>query len=161
MRNIAVLMAFALSSWGLRAAPIPKKPATVPPKVDTQVKQLQGTWDWNPDFPQSDAEPRIDLLRVVIKDDVLTFHYAFRGERFSVATRFKLNLKAMPKEMDFTPTEGNVKGKTYLARYEMKDNQLKICYRGPGRSRPTDFDDKRERGHATVFIYLKSSMPKK
>ena len=49
------------------------------------------------------------------------------------------------------------KGKTYLGLYEFKDRELRICYRGPGSSRPKDFADKAADGSSTVFIVLKPS----
>ena len=65
----------------------------------------------------------------------------------------------LPKEIDFTPTEGGNKGKTYRGLYEVKAGRLRFCYRGPGSSRPRDFSDQHDpkTNGGTVFIVLKLS----
>jgi uncharacterized protein (TIGR03067 family) len=127
------------------------------PKTDRQL--VQGIWDWDPDVKQQDLRPQVALERVVIKGDTLTFHYNLDGKKFTSATTFKLNATASPREIDFIPTEGSNKGKTYRGLYEVKAGRLRICYRGPGSSRPKDFDDKRDPkiNRGTMFIVLKRS----
>ncbi len=124
------------------------------PKSDSQL--LQGSWDWDPAVEQPDAVPPILLERIVIKGNTLTFHYSLEGKKTPCTTEFKLDPKASPKEIDFTTT-GWGKDQTYRGLYEVKDGQLKICYRGPGCTRPKNFDDKREPNSTftTVFIVLK------
>jgi uncharacterized protein (TIGR03067 family) len=46
---------------------------------------------------------------------------------------------AKPKTMDIKGTDGPNKGKTFLAIYELKDDELTICYDLSGASRPTEF----------------------
>jgi uncharacterized protein (TIGR03067 family) len=46
---------------------------------------------------------------------------------------------ALPNTMDIKGVEGPNKGKTYLAIYELKDDELTICYDLSGDSRPTEF----------------------
>jgi uncharacterized protein (TIGR03067 family) len=127
------------------------------PKGDAQL--VQGSWDWDPAAKQSDAQPQVLLERVVIKGDTLTFHYSLDGKKFTTPTKFTLDPKASPKEIDFTPTDKDNpnKGKAYLGLYEVKAGQLKICYRGPGSTRPKDFDDKSAGNDVTTFIVLKPS----
>jgi uncharacterized protein (TIGR03067 family) len=125
------------------------------PKGDAQL--VQGSWDWDPAAKQSDAKPVILLERVVIKGDMLTFHYNLDGKKSTSPTKFKLDSTASPKRLDFTPTGGSNKGKTYLGLYEVKPQHLKICYRGPGSTRPKDFNDKLDGNDGTVFIVLKLS----
>jgi uncharacterized protein (TIGR03067 family) len=123
------------------------------PKED--AKAIQGDWAWDPAEKQSDARPVVLLDRIAIKGDKLTFHYRLGDQVSKSETKFKLDPKATPKRIDFTPTEGGNKGKTYLGLYELKDGQLKICYRGPGSSRPKSFKDKADGTDGTVFIFLK------
>jgi uncharacterized protein (TIGR03067 family) len=124
------------------------------PKDDS--KAIQGDWAWDPAEKQSDALPPATLDRIVIKGDKLIFHYRIMDKPSISETKFKLDPKASPKKIDFTPTEGANKGKTYLGLYELKDGRLKICYRGPGSSRPKDFNDKLDGNDATTFIFLKT-----
>jgi uncharacterized protein (TIGR03067 family) len=130
-------------------------PAIADDKPTGDARLVQGSWDWDPAVKQSDAKPQVLLEGVVVKGDTLTFHYLSAGERSTCAVTFKLNPDASPKEIDFTPTEGANKDKTYLGLYELKAGQLRICYRGPGSTRPKNFDDKSAGNDATVFIVLK------
>ncbi|MFT3882680.1 MAG: TIGR03067 domain-containing protein [Gemmatales bacterium] len=125
------------------------------PKSDVQL--FQGSWDWDPAAKQSDS--KILVEKVVIKGDTLTIHYNLNGKRNTTPTKFRLDSKATPKEIDFTPTEKNAanRGQTYLGLYEVRAGQLMICYRGPGSTRPKDFKDKSAGNDATVYIVLKPS----
>lgn len=145
LRNLAILTLCSLS--GVAAIARDK------PKDDAQL--VQGSWDWDPAAKQSEAKPQVLLERVVIRGDKLTFHYNLDGKRFTSPTEFKLDPKASHREIDFTPTEGANKGRAYLGLYKIEDGRLWICYRGPGSTRPKDFDDKSAGNDATVFIVLK------
>ena len=105
------------------------------PKDDLQ--RVQGKWDWDPAMKQSDAIPQILLERAVIQGNSLDFHYIFDGKRFTTSTEITLYPGTTPKRIDFTPKDGANKGKTYLGLYEINDGKLRICYRGPGSTRPT------------------------
>jgi uncharacterized protein (TIGR03067 family) len=131
--------------------PAPAAPAAKE-KVDPDAAPLQGTWDWDPAAEQSAALPRVDLERVVVKGDTLTFHYRMGDERFTSVTTFTLDPKAAPKRIDFAKTEGPRKGQTYLGLYEVADGKLRICYRGPGSTRPTAFDEQKDGNSGTMFI---------
>jgi uncharacterized protein (TIGR03067 family) len=127
------------------------------PKDDAQL--IQGSWDWDPVVKQSDAPPVVVLERVVIKGDTVTFHYSMDIKKFTTSAKFTLNPKASPKEIDFTPTDKDNanKGKVYLGLYEIKAGQLRICYRGPGATRPKSFTDTQDGTDLTTFIVLKPS----
>jgi uncharacterized protein (TIGR03067 family) len=144
IRLIAVLV--VCLCWGIAG--------TAQDKSKDDTHRIQGTWDWDPAEAQSDAEPQVILERVVIKGNKLTFHYQLGDQRFTSTTEFKLNPQKGPKEIDFTPLEGANKGKTYLGLYEIMKGRLKICYRGPGSTRPKDFDDKVEGNNGTAFVHL-------
>jgi uncharacterized protein (TIGR03067 family) len=127
------------------------------PKEDAQL--LQGSWDWDPAAKQSDAEPVVLLERIVIKGDSLKFHYSLDGKKFVTATEYKIDPTKSPKQINFAPTDKDNAGKglTYFGLYELKDGQLKICYRGPGSTRPKSFNDKADGNNGTTFITLKPS----
>jgi uncharacterized protein (TIGR03067 family) len=146
---------FALAAFGCTALL-----AQDPPKGDAEL--LRSSWDWDPAAKQSDAEPVVLLERIVIKDNILTFHYSLDGKTFTTPTEFTLESTANPKTIDFSPTDKNNdnRGKAYLGIYELKAGQLKIGYRGPGSTRPKDFDDKQDRktNALTTFIQLKPTL---
>jgi uncharacterized protein (TIGR03067 family) len=131
------------------------------PRDDKEL--LQGRWDWDPAAKQSDAQPVIHLEHVVIKGDTVTFHYKVvkDGTKSTSTSRFTLDPNSSPKFFDFTPNEGGNKGKTYHGLYELKDGRLRICYRGPGSTRPKDFDDKHDpnTNGSTTFIVVKRAPP--
>lgn len=124
-------------------------------KNDSQL--LQGSWDWDPAAKQSDAKPVVLPEHVVIKGDMVTFHYSMNGKPSTSTSRFNLDPNTSPKFFDFTPFGGANKGKTYHGLYELQDGRLRICYRGPGANRPKDFNDKAAGNDGTVFIVLKRS----
>jgi uncharacterized protein (TIGR03067 family) len=105
---------------------------------------------------RSDAKPLVILEEIVFRGDKLVFHYRFGDQRWTATSVFKLDPTATPKAIDFTPMEGPNKGKTYLGRYEIDGRRLRICYRGPGSTRPNDFSDKAVGDDATVFIDVRS-----
>ena len=47
--------------------------------------------------------------------------------------------KKSPKTMDITGTKGPNHGKTFLAIYELKDGNLRVCYDLSGKAPPTEF----------------------
>jgi uncharacterized protein (TIGR03067 family) len=134
--------------------------ASAPAQDQTKVDlgSMQGSWNWDPAYKQSEAKPVILVEGVTIRGDKLTIHYNLDGKKFDSNSTFKINAKAESKEIDFTPTEGSNKGKTYLGLYEFKDGKLHICYRGPGASRPANFDDLQDRktNDSTAFLLLKT-----
>jgi uncharacterized protein (TIGR03067 family) len=127
-------------------------------KPAEDAKRLQGTWAWDPAEKQSEATPRIDVEKVVFDGDRMTIHYVSGDRRVASACKFTLDPSASPPAIDFAPVGGANAGRVYLGRYEfLKDGRLRVYYRGPGSTRPKDFDDKQEKGATagTRFLYLK------
>lgn len=117
-------------------------------------KAVQGTWVVTDHQPQ--AEPKVVYEKAVIKGDKLTLHSDFMGKKHEVECVFKLDPTATPKRIDFTPVSGASKGQTYPGLYELKkDGEMRICYRGPGSTRPKNFDDKNDGAIGTTFLVLK------
>jgi uncharacterized protein (TIGR03067 family) len=44
-----------------------------------------------------------------------------------------------PKTIDFTQTEGEGKGNSFLGIYELGENTRKLCFAPPGKDRPREF----------------------
>jgi uncharacterized protein (TIGR03067 family) len=131
--------------------------AAVPGFAEDKTPALDGSWDWDPTAKQSDAKPVVLLERVVIKGDKLTFHYNLDGKKFTSPVEFKVGpAGGATRDFTFTPLEGANKGQAYLGLCEITAGKLRICYRGPGASRPKDFDDKHDpkTNDGTVFITL-------
>jgi uncharacterized protein (TIGR03067 family) len=97
------------------------------PAVNTDQKDLQGTWK------VTSAEQNGDALDRIV-DNTL----AIDGEKFTIKTKtsdlkgtFELHTGIMPKGMDFKHDEGAVKGETWYANYSLDGDELKICYKDP------------------------------
>jgi uncharacterized protein (TIGR03067 family) len=63
------------------------------------------------------------------------------GKEISAGTS-EIDPTKLPKTIDFVPTMGNDKGKLYLGIYELEGDHRKLCFAGPGKSRPLDFASK-------------------
>ena len=55
------------------------------------------------------------------------------------AGQTKLDPAKSPRAIDITGTKGPDEGKTFLAIYELKGDELKVCYDLSGKSRPAEF----------------------
>lgn len=61
-----------------------------------------------------------------------------------------------PRQLDFTPQDGDDKGKSVLAIYEVSGDELKVCHAEPGKDRPTEFSAKKGSGWTlAVFTRVK------
>lgn len=80
-------------------------------------------------------------------DEVKKFRLTIQGDSFVLSKdsvvvsggTLKLDPTRKPKEVDETATAGPSKGKTFLAIYEIDDEQHRICFAAPGQGRPTEF----------------------
>jgi uncharacterized protein (TIGR03067 family) len=113
------------------------------------MKSVQGLWEVTEHTPQ--GEPKVTYTKVVFTDDKLVMHSTLGGRTYSVECTFKLSTGDGVKRIDFGPS----KERTYPGLYEIKDGKLRICYRGPGSSRPKNFDDKLDGTAVTTFLVLK------
>jgi uncharacterized protein (TIGR03067 family) len=57
-----------------------------------------------------------------------------------------------PTVVDITASEGPNKGKTMQAIFEVKGDEMRVCWSEPGKERPTDFTAKEGSGR-TLTIY--------
>ena len=68
-----------------------------------------------------------------------------------------LNPSKKPTEVDIKPEEGDNQGQTMPGIYELKDDDLKICFAPPDKTRPTKFQSEAGSGHnLIVFKRVKS-----
>jgi len=111
------------------------------------VKQMQGTW--RPLAAEFAGDPFPDqilkTIKLILKDDRYT---ALVGEKSDEGT-YSVDPDKSPKTMDVKGTKGPNEGKTFLTIYELKGDQLRICYDLSGKARPTEFATKKE-----TMLYL-------
>jgi uncharacterized protein (TIGR03067 family) len=128
------------------------------PRTDAQLVQRS----WDSVAKPADVGQPVVLERVIFRGDTLQFHYRAQGAALISATTFKLNTAATPKEIEFTPYQGANADRAYHGLYEFAEGQLRICYRGPGSTRPKDFSDQRDQksNETTTYLLLKPSPTK-
>ena len=131
-------------------------PAQDQTKVD--LGSMQGSWNWDPAYKQSEAKPVILVEGVTIRGDKLTIHYNLDGKKFDSTSTFKINAKAEAKEIDFTPTEGSNKGKTYFGSTSSRTGSCTSAIGGPEPRVPRTSTICRtaKRMTSTAFLLLKT-----
>jgi uncharacterized protein (TIGR03067 family) len=84
---------------------------------------------------------------------------SIKGENFTVrvgeevfGATIKLDPTKTPKAIDFKPLQGPNKGLTALGIYEVKGDELRICYAEVGKERPAEFGSK-EGSHQSLRLY--------
>lgn len=149
---------FSLIAFTFCFMPSAVSPARDQPKpVKSDSDLMQGTWMWDTDHEQSKALPRIDLEKIVVKGNKMTFHYLMGEKRFESEFEFEVRSASMPKELDIKSLDKDEKGKITPGIYEIKDQKLKIAYRGAGSSRPKSFQDEKDGNFLTAWISLKKA----
>ncbi len=136
-----------LLAAGLSAGQVPKD----------RSKDLTGIWLAATYALDGKAATAADLkkVRLIIEDD-RTFKAQNAGQTFLAGT-IKLAPNDNPRAMDITYTEGDLKGKTALAIYELIGDTLRICRAAPGKPRPTAFASKP--GSGLTLMTWKRTMP--
>ena len=98
---------------------------------------MDGTW--KPVAAELAGQPWpkqiLDSMKLIRKDDKYT---VWVGEQSDEGT-VEHDPGKSPKTMDIKGTKGPNKGKTFLAIYEMKGDEMRVCYDLSGQSRPTEF----------------------
>ncbi len=80
----------------------------------------------------------VDSIELILNDEDYTVHV---GKATDMGT-VKREPGKSPKTMDITGTKGPNLGKTFLCIYEIKQDELRVCYDLSGKSRPTEFATK-------------------
>jgi uncharacterized protein (TIGR03067 family) len=130
--------------------------AAQPSKDDASA--LQGAWVIV--GLEADGKPRPEMN---FKGNMLTF----KGQQVTLLERknppitlgFTLDASKKPKTIDLTAAEGPQKGKTLLAIYELKGDELRICFCFMEGKRPDDFTTKAE--DQRELMTLKRGTPSK
>ena len=104
----------------------------------TDLEALSGKWQpTEADLGGNKIDPMLlETARVTYEGDKYTVEVNNKTERGTIV----LDPKKDPKAMDIFPTEGDNNGKTLLAVYEVKGDELKICYSLSPTVRPENFE---------------------
>ncbi|HMP03142.1 MAG TPA: TIGR03067 domain-containing protein [Gemmatales bacterium] len=143
MRCFLALLALVMLSLGSFAD---DKKEDAKPELKGDLKLIQGKW-------------QITLLERdgvrITEEDLKSAAMKINGDRFEYDSpvdgtqegTLKLDDTKKPKHMDVTVASGD----KVLAIYEIKDDELKVCYTGPGSDRPTELSGSSDSG-ATLIV---------
>jgi uncharacterized protein (TIGR03067 family) len=104
------------------------------------TREMDGTWKplsaelAGEKFPQN----VLDTMKLVVNDGKYTVEVGGKSDEGTVT----IDPARSPKAMDIKGTNGPNKGKTFLVIYELKGDELRVCYDLSGQSRPTEFATK-------------------
>lgn len=155
----SLVSAFALSGTSLVAAQdragarqATDISATQPSReLAGDMKACQGTWK------QTAATASGEL----VDKAMLNTHLRLTGDKYEILDpandnavietgTFKLDDTTSPKQLTWTPTNGENKGKSTRAIYELDGDTMKYCYNQPGSPRPTEMTSTAENGNVVL-----------
>ena len=119
----------------LVAALVLAAPAPAEDKKDAE--KLQGEWtivSFDRGTIREPGDAEATKWKVVIKDDLMTINDGKRDEKVTI----RLDSAKKLKEIDLTPQDKGADAKV-LGIYELKGDDLKICFTKAGGARPTKF----------------------
>lgn len=110
--------------------------------ADSDSRETDGTW--KPLSAELAGKPWpkevLDSMKLILKEDQ---YIVYVGEQKDEGT-VKRDPSKSPKTMDISGKKGPNEGKTFLTIYELKGDELRVCYDLSGKSRPTEFATKPE-----------------
>ncbi len=108
--------------------------------ADPDSQEMDGTW--KPLSAELAGKPWpqqiLDKMELIVKGDQYTVHVGEQSDEGTV----KRDPTKSPKTMDISGKKGPNEGKTFLVIYELKGDDLRVCYDLSGKSRPTEFATK-------------------
>jgi uncharacterized protein (TIGR03067 family) len=76
-----------------------------------------------------------------------------KGKNGDHSGAYTLRANKSPRQIDFTPDDGEAAGKLHKGIYELKGDSLKVLLAGPDEDRPKDFKNKE--GAGVIYVVLK------
>lgn len=102
------------------------------------IEAMQGTWaieSFTLDGNKLDPEQLKGWQRIVDNSHVVWKN----GTETIVELDIKFDPSQEPMTLDSKIATGDAKGKTILAIYELKDDELRVCFAMPDKPRPTEY----------------------
>lgn len=115
-------------------------------------KQIEGTWRVVALEVNGNKSKDEDAKKLtVVNGSDGTWSLLAEGREISKGTS-TIDPTKKPKTLDFTPTEGEGKGKEYLGIYELGEKTRKMCFAPAGKERPTEFSSMPGSEHILVMF---------
>jgi uncharacterized protein (TIGR03067 family) len=112
-----------------------------------KAKGFEGTWEVVSINSNGKDNKEAKGEKVIFKGKNITV----KGKKGDHKATFTLDPEK--KAIDLSPTDGPNKGKIHKGIYELKKGELKICFAGPDKDRPTKFTS--EEGSGNTLVVLK------
>jgi uncharacterized protein (TIGR03067 family) len=108
--------------------------------VASDNEKMNGTWKpVSAELAGTQWEQKVlDSMKLIVKDDKYTVEIGDLRDEGTV----ERDPNKSPKTMDIKGTKGPNEGKTFLVIYELKGDELRVCYDLSGKARPTEFATK-------------------
>ncbi len=107
--------------------------------IKNDRKQIEGTWRVVAVEVNGNKATEEDARKLtVVNGSDGTWSLISEGKQISKGTS-TIDPTKKPKTIDFTPTEGEGKGKQHLGIYELGKNTRKMCFAPPEKERPNEF----------------------
>ena len=101
-------------------------------------KQIEGTWRVVALVVNGNAVPEEDAKKLTVVNSA-DGTWSLRSEDQEIGNGTStIDPTKKPKTIDFTPTDGEGKGKKHLGIYELGDKTRKLCFAPSGRERPAE-----------------------
>lgn len=119
----------------------------------TDFELLQGSWvlvamEGNSKNVPEDRVKEMGMV-LTIKDKIMTTTQGDKTE----SVKFVIRSGTKPKEIDTIDMKGTNKDQPNLGVYSVDtDNNLKLCLRSGGKSRPTGFNTRKKSGDVTLIL---------
>ena len=119
--------------------------APVPDKKDADL--IQGKWNVVSFERGDESKPPDDIkkVKVVFDGNTITITDSNKEEKAT----YKLDPDKKPRTIDITPEKDKEK---VAGIYELKGDDLKICFGKPGEERPTAFGPKGVKGQTLIVL---------
>ena len=102
-------------------------------------KRIQGTWRVVALEINGNKSKQEDIKKLTVVNRA-DGQWSLRSEDKVISGgTSQLDPTKKPKTIDFTPSEGDTKGKLHHGIYELGKGTRKLCFVPPGKERPTDF----------------------
>jgi uncharacterized protein (TIGR03067 family) len=106
----------------------------------SDTRETDGTWKpLSAEFAGVKWPQKVlDSMKLILKDGKYTYEDGGQSDEGTATC----DPAKSPKTMEIKGTNGPNKGKTFLAIYELKGDELRVCYDLSGKSHPTEFATK-------------------
>ena len=125
---------------------------------EKDLKKMAG--DWVPVMMQLNGKKQPETVLKGIKLTISGNKYnTVAGKELDEGT-LKLDATQEPRQMDIITSVGENKGKPIPCIYELKGNELRVCYGLNGTARPADFKSDEDAKGAVLLITYKRAAKK-